>query len=388
MGAARVSKRKIAVFTATRATYGYNRLIMKRIHEAEDLELQLIVSGMHLLKQFGLTIREVEADGLPIAARVDMQIGGDTPGAFAKSLGVLVQSLAQVFTMLEPDLLLVSGDRGEMLASTVTAAYMNIPVAHLQSGDVTGHIDNSARHAITKFAHIHFPACEDSAERVLKLGEEPWRVFNVGAPQLDAVVHEPKLPKEELAARFGLDLDQPLLLVLQHPILAEVEDTRAQMIETMEAIQELGLQSMVIYPNVDAAGEEIIRVIREYQHLPFVKTFQNVDRQSFLSLLTAADALVGNSSCGILEAPSFKLPAINIGNRQRGRMQATNVLNCPHDRAEIAQAIRTALHDAEYRARLRDCVNPYGDGNSSARVVQILREIPIDQRLIDKLITY
>ena len=388
MGLSPVKQRKIAVLTGARATYGYNRRIMRLIHESDDLELAVIVTGMHLLKEYGLTVQEVAREGLPIAARADMILGGDTPTAWAKSLGVCVQSLAQVFDMIQPDMLLVTGDRGEMLAATMTAAYMNIPVAHLQSGDLSGHIDGTARHAITKLCHIHFPACEDSAKRVERMGEESWRIFNVGAPQLDEVIHGPRIDPSSLAQRLELNLEEPILIVLQHPVLAELSQTREQMIETMEAIGKVGLQTVVIYPNVDAAGQEIIDGIRQYEHLPFVRSFRNLERQVFISLMAITSVIVGNSSCGILEAPSFKLAAVNIGSRQRGRMQASNVINVSYDRGQIADGIRMALWDEGFRARLQHCVNPYGDGKSSERVVKILSEIPIDQRLLDKQMTY
>jgi len=388
VGVSPVKRRKIAVVTGARATYGYNRRIMKLIHESDHIELAVIVTGMHLLREYGLTVQEVERDGLPIGARADMMLGGDTPTAWSKSLGVCVQSLAQVYDMVGPDIVLVSGDRGEMLAATMTAAYMNIPVAHLQSGDLSGHIDGSARHAITKLCHVHFPACEDSARRVERMGEEPWRIFNVGAPQLDEVIHGPKLEPARLTEMLDLKLDEPIVIVIQHPILAEVDHAKDQMMETMEAIEKIGLQTVVIYPNADAAGQEIIDVIRQYEHLSFVRSFRNLERQAFISLLAMASVIVGNSSCGILEAPSFNLATVNIGTRQRGRMQASNVIDVLHDHEQIADAIRRALWDEGFKAKVRQCVNPYGDGRSSERVVKILSEIPIDQRLLDKQMTY
>ena len=203
--------RKIAVVSEARATYGYVKRVMHLIEQSDRLELQLIVTGMHLLKEYGSSINEILRDGFMPAACVDMYVGGDTPTAWSKSLGVEMQGLAQVFDMLKPDLLLVAGDRAEILAATVTAAYMNIPVAHIQSGDLSGHIDGSARHAITKLAHIHLPACEDSAERVRKMGEEPWRIHNVGAPQLDDVVQGSKLGRDEHSKRFGVDFAKPVL---------------------------------------------------------------------------------------------------------------------------------------------------------------------------------
>ncbi|MFQ5923246.1 MAG: UDP-N-acetylglucosamine 2-epimerase, partial [Anaerolineales bacterium] len=264
----------------------------------------------------------------------------------------------------------------------------NIPVAHIQSGDLSGHIDGSARHAITKLCHIHFPSCEDSAHRVEKLGEEPWRIFNVGAPQLDELIHGDKMSKDELANLLNLDAEEPILVVLQHPVLAEVDKAYDQIVETMEAIKDVGAQTLAIYPNNDAAGQMIIDGTREYEELPFVSSIPNLERKAFMSLIANASLIVGNSSSGILEAPSFKLAAVNIGNRQRGRLQASNVINAPYDRKEIAAAIRQALFSEEFRRQLAECVNPYGDGHSSERIVQILTEIEIDERLLDKQMTY
>ena len=383
-----IKPRKIAVVTSTRALYGYDRRIMKLIDDSEELELQAIVTGMHLLKEYGLSAQEVERDGFQIAAKVDMCVGGDTPVAFAKSLGVCIQSMAQVFEMLSPDILLISGDRGEILATVMTAAYMSIPVAHIQSGDLSGHIDGSARHAITKLSHIHFPSCDDSAKRVEKLGEEPWRIFMVGSPQLDDMVRGQNVAPEVVAETLGLDLGKQTAIVVQHPVLAEQHKAEEQMIETMEAIKQVGIQTVVIYPNVDSAGQEIVKVIDRYSDLPLIKVCRNLDRGIFLGLAKTASVLVGNSSSGILEAPSFKLAAVNIGNRQRDRMQASNVINAPHDRQKIAEAIEKALHDPEFKAALSQSVNPYGDGYSSERIVKVLSEIGLGQELLDKKMTY
>lgn len=381
-------KRRIAVIASSRATYGYKRKVINLINKSARLELQLIVTGMHLLKEYGYSVKDIEADGFPIAAKVEMMVGGDTPSAWAKSVGVEIQNLAQVFSMLRPDIVLVTGDRAEMFAAAITASYMNIPVAHIQAGDVSGHIDGSARHAITKLSHIHFPSCKDSAKRVEKMGEEKWRIFNVGAPQLDAIIHDPKLSKKELNVKLGVDLNQPTILVLQHPILVENDKSYDQMKQTMEVIAELKIQTLVVYPNVDSGGAEIIRAIKEYENLPFIYTFRNVERQIFISLLKAVSVIVGNSSCGILEAPSFKLPAVNIGNRQRGRMQANNVINVPHKRGEIANAINKALFDNDFKRDLRNCINPYGDGKSSGRIVKVLKNIELNEQLLDKKIVY
>lgn len=381
-------KRKIAVIASSRATYGYKQKFIGLIQESSKLDLQLIVTGMHLLKEHGLSIREIEADGYPIAAKVDMMVGGDTPSAWAKSIGVEIQGLAQVFSMLQPDLVLVTGDRAEMFAAATTAAYMNIPVAHIQAGDVSGHIDGSARHAITKLSHIHFASCEDSAKRVERLGEESWRIFNVGAPQLDAIIHDPKLSRKQVEEKLKIDLDNPTALIIQHPVLAESDKAYWQMKETMSTLAKLALQSIIIYPNVDTGGTEIIRAIKEYEHLPFIHGYENLERQTFMSLLKEVAVIVGNSSCGILEAPSLKLPAVNIGTRQRGRMQANNVINVDYDRKQIEAGILKALHDKDFKKKLESCINPYGDGHSSERIIKILEDIEINEKLLHKEITY
>ena len=381
-------KKKICVIATSRATYGYKKRIIKLIQEAEDLELQLVVTGMHPLKEYGYSIKEIELDKIPIAAQLDMLVGGDTPAAFTKSLGVEIQGLVQIYTMLRPDLVLVTGDRGEMFTACLTAAYMNIPVAHIQAGDVSGHIDGSARHALTKFAHIHLASCENSAKRVERMGEEPWRIFNVGAPQLDEIVHGDKLRKEELSKMFEVNFDNPVLLVLQHPILVENKLSANQMRETLEAVKDSKLSIILVYPNIDAGNESIINVIEEYQDLPQLKVRRNIDRSIFISLLEHVSMIIGNSSSGILEAPSFKLPAINVGNRQRGRMQAPNVVNCNYDRTEILESINFVLYDQKFNEKMQTCVNPYGDGNSSERIVEILKKIDINESLLDKQITY
>ena len=216
-----MKKKKIAVICSSRATYGYKRKIIGLIQKSNKLELILIVTGMHLLKEYGLTVKEIEADGYPIHARVDMMLGGDTAASWTKSIGVEIQSLSQVFSMLEPDLVMITGDRAEMFGATVTAAYMNIPIAHIQAGDVSGHIDGNTRHAITKLSHIHLASCEDSANRVLKLGEEKWRVHDVGAPQLDAIIHNEKYTRSEIEEQLGFSMAAPIALVIQHAILVE-----------------------------------------------------------------------------------------------------------------------------------------------------------------------
>ena len=381
-------KRKIAVIASSRATYGYKKKIIDLIRRSPRLKLQLVVTGMHLLKEYGLSVREIEKDGHVAVAKVEMMVGGDTPSAWTKSIGLEIVNLAQVFSMLKPDILLLTGDRAEMFGAAVAAAYMNIPIAHIQAGDVSGHIDGAVRHAITKLSHIHFPACEDSARRVEKMGEESWRIFNVGAPQLDSILYEPKLGRNELNKKLDIDLGKPTILVIQHPVLVEVDRAYDQMRETMKTVADLGIQTVVIYPNVDAGGLEVIRAVQDFGDLPYVNTYRNLERKIFTSLLKEVSVIVGNSSCGILEAPSFKLGAVNIGNRQSGRMQANNVIDVPHNWRDIRAGIKKILYDKEFKRKLSNCVNPYGDGHSSVRIVKILEKVKINRKLLDKKITY
>lgn len=381
-------KKKIAVICSSRATYGYKRRIIKLIEESSNLELQIIATGMHLLPEYGYSLKEIEKDWFNIQAKVDMYISGDTPTAWAKSLGVELESLAQVFDMLKPDLLLVTGDRAEMFIGAVCASYMNIPIGHIQGGDVSGHIDGIVRHSITKLAHLHFTTCDDSKKRVLNLGEEPWRVFNTGAPQLDDILENKNLTVEKLKEIIGLDFSQKVLVVLFHPVLNEIDSVESQMKNLMEAIKSLGMPILVIWPNIDAGNKEITQILGGFQGSSFIKVNKNLERSIFISILAKAAVLVGNSSTGILEAPSFNLPVVNIGTRQRGRLRACNVIDVGYTKEEIVNGVKKALFNETFRENLINCVNPYGDGKSSQRIVKILEDIEISEKLLDKKITY
>lgn len=381
-------KRKIAVIASSRATYGYKKRIIKQIYSSKDLELLLFVTGSHPLSKYGHSIDEIINDEIPITAQIDMLIDGDTPATFAKSLGVEMLGLAQAFQNCKPDILLVTGDRGEMFIACATAAYMNIPVAHIQSGDVSGHIDGAARHAMTKLSHIHFPSCKDSADRVINMGEEPWRVFNVGAPQLDIILEEKRITKNVLSKKLKVDLANRTVLCIFHSTLVENDKSKKQMENILKALSEKNLQTIVIFPNMDTGNAPIIKTIEKYKKYKNFTAFSNLDRSVYISLMSSVSLLIGNSSSGILEAPSFKLPVINIGNRQRGRMQASNIINCNFEIKNIKSSIDKVFNDKKFKQNLIQCRNPYGDGKSSKRIVNILRSIVIDNKLLDKKITY
>lgn len=383
-----MAKRRILVTLESRATYGYSKNVLLAMRNYPELEPITLVTGMHLVPELGNSIDLIREDGFDITATVPMHADDASQSAWSKALGAAIAGYAEAYERLKPDIILLSGDRIETFGCCIAAAYMGIPIAHIQAGDKSGHIDDSARHAIGKFAHIHLASCEDSANRLRRMGEQEFRIFNVGAPQLDNIVD--KDYKRNLVEADGkrLNLGQPYILMVQHPVMAEMEDAGQQVAATLQACGRSGLPVYVIYPNSDLGYKQIVRGIEESAGGAGFTVLENVEREAYLALLANCAVLVGNSSSGILEAPSFRVPVVNIGNRQRGRPQAENILNCGYDADAITQAICTALHDPVFRTRCAKAVNPYGDGRSSPRICEILRDTPLDRRLIDKECTY
>ena len=383
-------RRKICVVTGSRAEYGILRPILFEITRTSDLHLLIIATGMHLSPHFGYTIKDLEKDGFKPEAIVDMELDSSGGLGMAKSIGIGIIGLSQAFDKCKPDILLIVGDRIEALAATIAASYLNIPVAHIHGGDKSegGHVDDNVRHAITKLAQIHFAATQESGERIIKMGEDPSKVYVVGAPALDTILNEKLVAPQKIFKKYSIDATKPFVIVVQNPVTREYEDAQDQMKEILEAIISLQIQSLVIYPNADMGGQRIIEVIHEYENYPYIKTFQNIPHKDFLSLMRVAGAIVGNSSSAISEAPSFGLPAINVGSRQRGRERAQNVIDVPYSRNEIRDAIIKALHDNEFREKVKSSGSPYGDGHASERIVKILLEINITSELLKKKITY
>jgi len=380
--------RHVAVVAEGRMTYGYSRPVMRALERDPEMRYSLVVTNQHLLPTFGYSIEEIERDGLNVTDRIYNTLDGYTPATMSKSLGVFLISFTDTLVRLAPDIVLVVGDRGEHLMAAIAAAHMNIPVAHIQAGERSGNIDGLTRHAIARFAHIHFASGPDAAERLRRSGEEEFRIFLTGAPQLDELVNGQAVSREELERLFGISSGDPLLLVLQHPVTEEFGDGVAQMRETLEAVCELAYPTILIFPNNDAGSEDLRLMIEQY-HRPFMRVERNLSREVYAGLMRAASALVGNSSSGLIEAPAFDLPAVNIGNRQRDRARGSNVIDVPYDRQAIVDAVRTAV-TPEFRERIRAAGDsPYlGDGHVSERIVDILRTIPIDERLIRKQIAY
>ncbi len=380
--------RQIALLTGSRGEYGYIRPILREIQRRPDLEYSLIVGNLHLLTDFGRSVQEIEKDGFKIADRIYMALDGYTTASMSKSLGVFLMTISDTFYRIRPDLVLLAGDRGEQLMAAFAAAHMNIPIAHIQAGELSGNIDGMTRHAITRFAHIHFASSADAAERLRRMGEQEFRIHTPGAPQLDDLVNGDHVGREEIARLFNVDLSKPLILFVQHSVTEEYESVKGQIQETLEAVCDLGVQTISIFPNNDAGNLQVRRLMEQYRR-PFIHVERNLPRQVYAGLMKVASVIVGNSSSALIEAPCFQLPAVNVGNRQRGRQRGANVIDVPCERAAIRDAIKTAMSE-EFRNKLNGSNdNPYwGDGQVARRIVDVLSKIEINEQLIKKQIAY
>ena len=386
-----MKRRIILGVTGSRSEYDILYSVFREIESHPALELQLVVVGAHLSEAYGKTISEIRSDGFSIADQIVSLLSSNADAARVKGLGIQLQGLVQSVLRVAPDFLLVLGDREEAITTALVGAYMNLPLAHIGGGDrAVGNVDDQVRHAVTKLAHLHFVTNRESHERLLKLGEQPFRVIDTGNPGLDRLILVPSLSSKQLSKRLGFELadEEPLILLIQHVLSSEVDQAYSQMKITLEAIRELGLPTVVNYPNSDAGSFQIIEAIHEYEHLPFLHITKNISRLEFVNIMRRAQCMVGNSSAGILEAPLLKLPVVNVGNRQRGRLYAENVQFVSHDQRAIAAAVEKAVFDQKYRAKVDRCANPYGDGQASQRIVEVLASIPIDGKLLVKDITY
>ena len=384
-----MKKRTICVIASSRATYGYKKNILKLLQNDKDIDLKVVVTGMHLSKKHGYSVKELLIDKIKIFKKIHTNIKSDSKTNHVKSLSTEIFELSAVLEKIKPDLLLVTGDRAEMFAAAFTAAYMGIPVAHIQAGDLSGHIDGSVRHAITKISHIHFASCKDSALRVKKLGEQSFRIFNTGAPQIDDFYNKKTKDLKYFEKKYKITFNKKIFLILYHPVLFEIVDAEKQIIQILDAVSEFNeYKKIIIYPNIDVGNSKIIKTFKKFNKKKDFQIFKNLNRDDFIFLLKKASILIGNSSCGILEASSFKLPVINIGNRQRGRLQSSNIINAKNSSKEIVLAINKALYDKSFLQKLKKCTNPYGNGKSSLKIVKILKKININKKLLDKINTY
>lgn len=377
--------RTIGVVTVARSDFGLYRPILQAMKKTSGLRTQLIVGGMHLLPAFGRTIREIEAEGWPIRARVPVEITSDHPTAGGRAIAQGVDGFARAYERLRPDLLLLLGDRFEMFAAAVAAIPLRIPMAHVHGGESTeGAMDEAFRHAITKMSHLHFPATAFYARRLLQMGEEPWRILAAGSPAIDNLRAVAPLDVSEFRHEFGVDLENPTLLVTFHPVTLQPDRLGAQAKELLAALDHTQLQILVTAPSADPGGRYLLDLFERHQRRnPKVHLVQHLGSRGYATALQHARAMVGNSSSGIIESATFRLPVVNVGDRQRGRVRPSNVIDAPPRRASIRAAIRRAL-SPRFQKTLRRLRNPYGDGRSAPRIVGRLRRTPINDRLILK----
>lgn len=368
-----MGRRKICVVTGSRAEYGLLFLLMEEIKGDPDMELQVIATGMHLSPEFGLTYKVIEKDGFFINEKIEMLLSSDTPVGVAKSIGLGTIGFADAFDRLKPDILVVLGDRYEIFAAVQAALVARIPVAHIAGGDITeGAYDESIRHSITKMSHLHFVTNEIAAQRVIQMGENPEHVFNVGSPGIDQIKRLKLLGRNELEQKIDFCFRDKNILITFHPCTLDLKTSAEQFQELIRALDSLGDNIGLIFtkPNADNEGRVLIGMIDDYiKTRRHAKAYTSLGQLLYLSAVSQVDAVVGNSSSGLYEVPSFKKPTVDIGDRQKGRLRSSSVINCPPESTSILKAIKSALE-----MDCRGAVNPYGDGNSTGKILKVLRE--------------
>ncbi len=376
--------RRIGVVTVGRSDYNIYRPLLRKMAAHPGIESLVLAGGMHLSKAFGYTVRMIEEDGFTVASRVAAEVHGDDPASISKAMGHGLIGFADVYHTVQPDLLVVLGDRYEMIAAALAAVPFNIPVAHIHGGELTeGAMDDAFRHALTKLSHLHFVSLEKYGRRVIQMGEEPWRVTVSGAPALDALNEEPRFSRAELEKTFGLSLTEPPLLVTFHPVTREYEQTEYHITQLLEALLETGRPVVFTLPNADTENRVVQSRIRDYVNRHARAWLVENFGEAYFSMMAHSAAMIGNSSSGIIEAASFKLPVVNIGSRQKGRVHGSNVVDVGYGHDEIKQGIRRVL-DPAFGDELANVTNPYGDGQAAERIMERLTETAIDDRLLRK----
>jgi UDP-hydrolysing UDP-N-acetyl-D-glucosamine 2-epimerase len=377
-------KRTIAVVTSSRADYSHLYWPLHDLAEHPEVELKLIVLGAHLAPQFGETAKEIEKDGLPIAARLECLLSSDTDVGMAKTLGVAVLGLADLLGQMRPDLLLLIADRYEMLAPASVALTLRIPIAHIEGGEISeGAIDDAVRNALTKMSHLHFTSTEGARARVVAMGEEPWRVHRAGAPSLDHLRRSRLLDVPELEERLQVSLERPTVVVAYHPVTI-VRDTTQEADSLFAALENVDAQILFCYPNSDAGSHALMQRTRAFLATRSdARVYVNLDAVTYWSLLRHAALLIGNSSSGIMEAASFALPVVNVGFRQKGRERARNVLDAEPETNAILARIAEGM-SSDFRASLAGMANPYGDSHAAETIVRVLTSTPLTGELLVK----
>jgi UDP-hydrolysing UDP-N-acetyl-D-glucosamine 2-epimerase len=380
------SARKICVVVGNRANYARIKSVLEAVRESSSLELQVVAGASLVLERFGNAAEVMELEGFAPDATIRFIIEGETPSTMAKSTGLGLLELPTVFELLRPDIVVTVADRFETIATAIAAAYMNIRVAHTQGGELSGSIDESVRHAVTKLSHLHFPATELAAQRVVAMGEDPAYVFNVGCPSIDLVARTEHGLRRDILKYFGgagspLDPEKPFVLVMQHPVTTEYGQGLEQMNETLDAVQSTGMQAMVFWPNVDAGSEHLaksIRRFREQGRADRFHFFRNVPPDIFVRLMAHCSCMVGNSSAALREGAYLGVPAVNVGSRQRNRERGPNVVAVDHNAAEIADAIAEQAAHGPYERSLL-----FGDGTAGKKIADVLAvaDPPVQKQL-------
>lgn len=371
--------RKVFILVERRADYSRYKPILEKLKADPFFETYLVVTGICLLDIHGKDINYIENDGFAINATIPMfdPEAEDTGGEMVRSMSRVLSGVVTELEKAKPDVVLSGFDIGGNFAVTIAAAHMNIPVAHIQGGEVTGSIDESIRHAMSKFSHIHFPATEDARNRLIRIGENPKDIYVVGCPSIDVLVNTPYIDKKQLEAKYNLDFSKPFVIMIQHPVTTEAKSSLDQIKETIEVIKRMDIQALALLPNNDSGHSKIIDEIKNSG----IRWYPSLSTIDFINLYRNAWALVGNSSSGIHETPTFKIPAVNIGNRQMGRERAENVIDVPNNAEAIEAGINKALFDEEFKAFVKTLENPYGIGNSSEQIVKILKEVSFEGKI-------
>ena len=392
-----MKKRVVAIFTGNRAEYGLQYPILRAVERHPALEYRLIVSGAHLDSNFGRTLEEIRADGFRIDAEVAIKMDAGSLYATAQAIGTGILSVSDCLAAMKPDLMIVYGDRFEGFAAVIAASQMNIPTAHIEGGDITegGALDDSVRHAMTKLAHLHFTTNQQATNRILAMGEEPWRVHTVGFPAIDLISTGRFAAPAEVVNRLGLDLAQPVVLFTQHSVATEFDQAAHQVQPSLRAMLEFaqsGVQVVITYPNNDAGGKAIIAELDALaaKKIHNLHLRQSLGRHLYHGILALARipscriVCVGNSSSGVKETPAFGCPAVNIGSRQEGRLRANNVIDVGYDSAAIVAAIRHCLDEETFRVCCRNCTNPYYLGDAGVKIADVIAAVPLGQKLLRK----
>jgi len=376
-------KKIISILTATRAEYGLLKPIIAKLNTVNEFDVRIVATGAHLSPEFGLTYQEIEKDGFIIDEKIEILLSSDTPSSISKSMGLAMISFADYFDKLNPDLLIVLGDRYETLAVAAAAMNQRIPIAHLYGGETTeGAIDESIRHAITKLSYLHFTSTDEYRNRVIQLGEHPDRVYNVGAIGIENILNEKLLLKDELEHELGISLSKPYAVVTFHPITLENNSSGNQIVSLLEVCKEYKNLSFVFTKaNADAEGRVINQYIDRYsRENKNIVAFTSLGMKCYLSALKYCSMVIGNSSSGLLEAPSFGIPTVNIGDRQKGRLQSSSIINCEPTQESIKQAMDLAFSE-EFLQKAKVTVNPYGNGDTSRKIVEIIKEYLLHKKI-------